>query len=148
MNPKTPKSATANNASPQWAGPAFAQSSCASLAESCEAFVSNSPQAFTDAYWAINTLQVFQDDGTGNSPFSSPNAGTGDNDTSTAPAFASAPSEGFQPSTTSTPTYSDAPEAPVASGDTSVENAPPSSSSYVGPAILRRRGGAVLPIPV
>ena len=46
-----------------WAGPAWTSSSCAALAPTCEEYVSNNPQAFTEAYWAINTLQVFQDDG-------------------------------------------------------------------------------------
>lgn len=47
-----------------WAGNLWNQSQCGNLAPSCEAFVSNNPTAFTEAYWAINTLQVFQDDGT------------------------------------------------------------------------------------
>jgi hypothetical protein len=47
----------------QWAGPAWSSSpQCAALAPSCEEYVSNNPQAFTEAYWAINTLKVFQDD--------------------------------------------------------------------------------------
>lgn len=44
----------------QWAGVDWTTSSCASLATTCEAYVTNNPGAFADAYWAINTLQVFQ----------------------------------------------------------------------------------------
>ena len=44
----------------QWAGVDWTTSSCASLAPTCEAYVTDNPSAFVDAYWAINTLQVFQ----------------------------------------------------------------------------------------
>jgi hypothetical protein len=44
----------------QWAGVDWTTSSCASLASTCESYVTNNPSAFADAYWAINTLQVFQ----------------------------------------------------------------------------------------
>ncbi|OCT52629.1 putative glycosidase C21B10.07 [Cladophialophora carrionii] len=49
----------------QWAGAAWDTSTCASLAPTCEEYVANNPADFADAYWAINTLQVFQDDGAG-----------------------------------------------------------------------------------
>ncbi|KAL6251593.1 hypothetical protein RBB50_001803 [Rhinocladiella similis] len=49
----------------QWAGQVWNTTSCASLAPTCEEYVSNNPKDFVDAYWAINTLQVFQDDGPG-----------------------------------------------------------------------------------
>jgi len=48
-----------------WAGNTWNTSECASLAPTCEEYVSNNPAAFTEAYWAVNTLQVFQDDGLG-----------------------------------------------------------------------------------
>jgi len=46
-----------------WAGNAWNDpgSTCASLAPTCEDYVSNNPEAFKEAYWAINSLQVFQD---------------------------------------------------------------------------------------
>ncbi|KIW79960.1 hypothetical protein Z517_06575 [Fonsecaea pedrosoi CBS 271.37] len=47
----------------QWAGAVWNTSSCASLAPTCEDYVANNPADFADAFWAINTLQVFQDDG-------------------------------------------------------------------------------------
>lgn len=46
-----------------WAGNTWNDTQCAHLAPTCEAFVSNNPNAFSEAYWAINTLQVFQDNG-------------------------------------------------------------------------------------
>ena len=48
----------------QWAGVDWNTSSCASMAATCEDYVTNTPSAFADAYWAINTLQVFQNNGT------------------------------------------------------------------------------------
>ncbi|KAK5938140.1 hypothetical protein PMZ80_009729 [Knufia obscura] len=46
-----------------WAGNTWNTSQCASLAPTCEEYVANNPAAFAEAYWAVNTLQVFQDDG-------------------------------------------------------------------------------------
>lgn len=46
-----------------WAGKAWNSSSCASKASSCEAYVRDNPSAFKDAYWTVNSLQVYQDDG-------------------------------------------------------------------------------------
>ena len=60
-----------------WAGNTWNTSSCASLAPTCEEYVAKNPSAFTEAYWAINTLQVFQDGGAQGNP-----AG---NETSTTP---------------------------------------------------------------
>ncbi|KIW57710.1 hypothetical protein PV05_02272 [Exophiala xenobiotica] len=49
----------------QWAGQVWNTTSCASLAPTCEEYVANNPKDFAGAYWAINSLQVFQDDGQG-----------------------------------------------------------------------------------
>jgi len=65
-----------------WAGNTWNTSQCASLAPTCEEYVSNNPAAFAEAYWAVNTLQVFQDDGVG------AGAGTVGNETATAIATA------------------------------------------------------------
>ncbi|KAI9846559.1 MAG: hypothetical protein M1838_001235 [Thelocarpon superellum] len=43
-----------------WAGNTWSSSSCASSAASCTDFVANNPSAFTEAYWEILSLQVFQ----------------------------------------------------------------------------------------
>ncbi|KAF2259698.1 hypothetical protein CC78DRAFT_502797 [Lojkania enalia] len=43
-----------------WAGNVWNSGSCASKADTCEAFVQNNPEAFADAYWAINALKVYQ----------------------------------------------------------------------------------------
>jgi hypothetical protein len=49
----------------QWAGQqeVWGNSSCGTLAPTCSDYVLNTPSAFTEAYWAINTLQVFTEDG-------------------------------------------------------------------------------------
>lgn len=47
-----------------WAGNGAvwaASSECAALADTCTDYVKNSPQGFTEAYWAINSLRVYQD---------------------------------------------------------------------------------------
>jgi len=49
-----------------WAGNTWNETAeCAALAPTCEEYVANNPRAFGEAYWAVNTLQVFQDDGVG-----------------------------------------------------------------------------------
>ncbi|RMD43330.1 hypothetical protein DV735_g1817, partial [Chaetothyriales sp. CBS 134920] len=45
-----------------WAGQAWNETeTCKALAPTCEDYVTNNPQAFKEAYWAVKTLQVFQD---------------------------------------------------------------------------------------
>ena len=50
-----------------WAGTVWSTSECAALAPTCEQYVENNPNAFTETYWAINSLQVWQDTTTNNS---------------------------------------------------------------------------------
>lgn len=48
-----------------WAGAVFSSSqTCSALASSCEDYVRNNPSAFADAYWLINSLKVYQSNGT------------------------------------------------------------------------------------
>lgn len=47
----------------QWAGNVWPSSSCGSLASTCDAYVGSNPAAFTDAYWMINSVKVYQDGG-------------------------------------------------------------------------------------
>lgn len=47
----------------QWAGAIWEDGSCASKAKTCEEYVRDNPDAFTEAYWEINALKVYQDDG-------------------------------------------------------------------------------------
>ncbi|EHK15433.1 glycoside hydrolase family 16 protein [Trichoderma virens Gv29-8] len=43
-----------------WAGQAWASNSeCSALANSCENYVSNNPSAFTEAFWLVNSLSVY-----------------------------------------------------------------------------------------
>lgn len=50
----------------QWAGNVWSSGSCASVASTCDDYVENNPAAFVDAYWSINSLQVYS--GTSNGP--------------------------------------------------------------------------------
>lgn len=45
-----------------WAGSdsIWENGSCASLADTCNDYVANNPSAFADAYWLINSVQVYQ----------------------------------------------------------------------------------------
>jgi len=43
-----------------WAGSVWGSGSCASAASTCDAYVADNPAAFTDAYWTINYVQVWQ----------------------------------------------------------------------------------------
>lgn len=46
-----------------WAGAAWQDGSCGKKANTCEEYVRDNPQAFEEAYWEINALKVYQDDG-------------------------------------------------------------------------------------
>ncbi|KAF1959042.1 hypothetical protein CC80DRAFT_467297 [Byssothecium circinans] len=51
-----------------WAGNTWSTSTCKSKAATCNAFVQNNPSAFTNAYWNINALKVYQNGGGGAAP--------------------------------------------------------------------------------
>ncbi|MCJ1454169.1 hypothetical protein MMC28_004520 [Mycoblastus sanguinarius] len=44
----------------QWAGDVWAQSSCASKASTCNAYVQSNPGDFQEAYWLVNSVRVYQ----------------------------------------------------------------------------------------
>lgn len=47
-----------------WAGQVFSSdSTCSALASNCTDYVQNNPSAFADAYWAINSLKVYEQGG-------------------------------------------------------------------------------------
>lgn len=49
-----------------WAGAVWNQdSTCAATGSSCEDYVKNNPGAFSEAYWTVNALKVYSDDGSG-----------------------------------------------------------------------------------
>ena len=50
-----------------WAGDAWGSSTCSSLASTCNDYVGNTPGAFKDAFWSVNSLKVYQNGG-GSSP--------------------------------------------------------------------------------
>jgi len=43
-----------------WAGSVWGSSSCSSKANTCQDYVANNPADFTDAYWLINYVKVYQ----------------------------------------------------------------------------------------
>lgn len=44
----------------QWAGKVWSSGSCASRASTCESYVAANPAAFEQAYWMINSVEVYQ----------------------------------------------------------------------------------------
>ncbi|KAF2719924.1 glycoside hydrolase family 16 protein [Polychaeton citri CBS 116435] len=55
-----------------WAGAVWGNGGCASRAGSCNDFVANNPSAFSDAYWAVNGLKVYQNYGSTSFDLESP----------------------------------------------------------------------------
>ncbi|KAL1604091.1 hypothetical protein SLS60_005683 [Paraconiothyrium brasiliense] len=109
-----------------WAGNTWSSSSCASKASTCNDYVQNNPDAFTNAFWTVNALKVYQQ---------------GDS-AAAAPAESSAPAE-EQPSATDAPVdqpaSTDAPvatDAPVSSDAPIPSDAPASSDIPVSSAPL------------
>ncbi|OKL59684.1 hypothetical protein UA08_05268 [Talaromyces atroroseus] len=43
-----------------WAGSVWSSGSCASYASTCDTYVQENPSAFSDVYWLINSLKVYQ----------------------------------------------------------------------------------------
>ena len=49
-----------------WAGQAWSSDSqCSSKASTCEDYVQNNPDGFSEAYWAVNSLKVYSGSGSG-----------------------------------------------------------------------------------
>jgi len=45
----------------QWAGKVWSDSeTCSALGDSCDAYVGENPEAFSDAYWLFNSIRVYQ----------------------------------------------------------------------------------------
>jgi hypothetical protein len=54
----------------QWAGSSsvWNSGSCGKKAATCEEWVQNNPEAFAEAYWEVNALKVYQDNGDASAP--------------------------------------------------------------------------------
>ncbi|KAF1839927.1 glycoside hydrolase family 16 protein [Cucurbitaria berberidis CBS 394.84] len=52
----------------QWAGKIWGSGSCAKKATTCEEYVRDNPEAFAEAYWTVNALKVYQDNGEATNP--------------------------------------------------------------------------------
>ncbi|KAF7712634.1 Endo-1,3(4)-beta-glucanase [Penicillium ucsense] len=46
-----------------WAGNVWSSGTCAYKAPTCNSFVQNNPAAFKETYWSVNSLKVYQDNG-------------------------------------------------------------------------------------
>lgn len=47
-----------------WVGAVWSSNpTCSSLTPTCQDYVQNNPSAFTNAYWLINSLEVYQSNG-------------------------------------------------------------------------------------
>ncbi|KAJ5697227.1 concanavalin A-like lectin/glucanase domain-containing protein [Penicillium malachiteum] len=44
-----------------WAGDVWSDGSCSSYASTCDDYVQNNPTAFSNTYWSINSLKVYQE---------------------------------------------------------------------------------------
>ncbi|KAG8527106.1 uncharacterized protein KY384_008535 [Bacidia gigantensis] len=99
-----------------WAGNVWSQdATCSSKAATCIDFVRDNPSAFTEAYWTINSLKVFSNNGQkADTPAPAP-APTPDPTPAAAPVASSAPapiaSPQPQPSQPSTPAPSQTPSS-------------------------------------
>ena len=105
-----------------WAGREWSKDNvCSSKAPTCEEYVKNNPKAFSEAYWTINALKVYEFDGSSTSPQS-----TQQPIPSTPIATPSVP----QPSPSKNSSLSLQPSTP------SGTSAQPSSSSTVVPSLV------------
>lgn len=115
-----------------WAGNSWSSSSCAAKADTCDSYVQNNPSAFADAYWSVNALKVYQNNGQAaqSAPSSSVVMATSTSMvyvTQSTSTYA-APTT-FAVSTTAAATSSDGGYAPVVGGDGSVNWNEPETSS-------------------
>ncbi|KXT07626.1 hypothetical protein AC578_10124 [Pseudocercospora eumusae] len=115
-----------------WAGNAWSDDAqCSGLADTCSTYVENNPNAFSEAYWSVNALKVYQQEAGSPPPYAS--------STST-PASASQPVSSYEPvppSITSSPPAADPTDSaggPESYGAPSVSSyAPGGYAPIVGP---------------
>ena len=96
-----------------WASNDFQSCSAANNGQTCEAFVQNNPSAFTEAYWQVNALRVYEDNGQA-APSSALEAAVTASSTSSSAAAATT----VQPTTFATSPSSAVATAPLAEGST------------------------------
>lgn len=91
-----------------WAGDAWSSGTCSSYADTCNDYVGDNPSAFTDAYWAINSLKVYQYSATESSGSGSSSSSSSAYTSSSTQAISAAPSSTY--SASSTPSTSPGPQ--------------------------------------
>ncbi|KAF7195190.1 Endo-1,3(4)-beta-glucanase [Pseudocercospora fuligena] len=125
-----------------WAGNAWSgDAQCSGLADTCNSYVENNPNAFSEAYWSVNALKVYQQEG-GSSPSSEPYGSP----TST-PASVSQPVSSYEPESSSWEPVTSAPpyitSSPPAAGPTDSAGGP---ESYGPPSVSPWGPGGYTPI--
>ncbi|KAH0253932.1 endo-1,3(4)-beta-glucanase, partial [Aureobasidium melanogenum] len=135
-----------------WAGSVWSSdSTCSALSGSCTDYVANNPQAFGNAYWSINSLQVFEQTAKSSGKVALPSFCNNNNNptqTETFVSSASATSTETVPAettstvsstvasttteTSSTQTSSSEPSSSIAESSSSVESQSSTSSSSSG----------------
>lgn len=97
-----------------WAGNTWSSSSCASKAATCNDYVRDNPDAFTNAFWTINALKVYQQ---GDAPAAQPEqpapSAPAEQPAPSAPVEQPAPSAPVEQPASSVPVEQPAPSAPV-----------------------------------
>ncbi|KAJ4345887.1 uncharacterized protein N0V89_012023 [Didymosphaeria variabile] len=100
-----------------WAGNTWSTSSCASKASTCNDYVQNNPDAFTNAFWTVNALKVYEQ---GDAPASAPAESQAPEEQ---PSATDAPAD--QPASTDAPAATDTPVDAPASSDAPVSSEAP-----------------------
>lgn len=123
-----------------WAGNTWSSSSCAVKADTCDSYVQNNPEAFKDAYWSINALKVYTDNGGSSEPAAPSSAVTA---TSTSVVYVTPSPTAVQPTTfaVSTTAAGSGGYAPVVGGDGSVNWGGNQDSQPAPPAETPPSGG-------
>ncbi|KAL8653596.1 MAG: hypothetical protein Q9226_003790 [Calogaya cf. arnoldii] len=112
-----------------WAGEVWTTDpQCSSLAPTCQEYVQNNPEVFTDAYWSINALKVYTN-GDGSTSSGSTSGSTGD--TANTGNTANTANTG---TTSEEDPVDEAPSQGQADGVASVEPAQPPSTIVNAPA--------------
>ncbi|MCJ1435900.1 hypothetical protein MMC27_005276 [Xylographa pallens] len=111
-----------------WAGAAWGGNCAAQNGNSCNAFVQNTPSAFKETYWSVNSLRVYQNSPTSNT---APSAASKPQPAAIPAAIsvASSAAPASQPtSTASTPT-----STPIASSSASISSLSAQAIAHSGP---------------
>lgn len=131
-----------------WAGNTWSSSSCASKAPTCNDYVRDNPDAFTNAFWTVNALKVYQQ---GDAPAAAPVESAAPIESP--PVEQPSPTEVSveQPSATDAPidtVPASEPTGPIDSSPPIVEQSPTASIPLTTGAPLQQNPDGTLNIPL